>query len=66
MFIQHFGPVILFSTEKYKSFNGIYHLSSVYSNRQAPSHNTCQLFAKQDNVKHIVSGGMWHNPTAQK
>ncbi|KAH0825930.1 hypothetical protein J3R83DRAFT_7620 [Lanmaoa asiatica] len=66
MFIRRFGPAILFSTERYESFNGVYRLSSVYSNRQAPSRDACHLFAEQDNVKHVVSGGTWHDPTAQK
>lgn len=66
MFIRRFGPAILFSTERYESFNGVYRLSSVYSNRQALSRDACHLFAEQDNVKHVVSGGMWHDPTTQK
>ncbi|KAI9571213.1 hypothetical protein HD554DRAFT_1998148, partial [Boletus coccyginus] len=66
MFIRRFGPAILFSTERYESFNGVYRLSSVYSNRQAPSRDACHLFAEQDNVMHVMSGGTWHDPTAQK
>jgi hypothetical protein len=38
----------------------------VYSNRQAPSRDACSLFAEQDNVKHVVSGGTWHDPNAHK
>ncbi|KAI9569764.1 hypothetical protein HD554DRAFT_1997841, partial [Boletus coccyginus] len=61
MFIRRFGPAILFLTERYESFNGVYRLSSVYSNRQAPSCDACHLFAEQDNVMHVVSGGTWHD-----
>ncbi|KAI6149849.1 hypothetical protein BKA82DRAFT_135906, partial [Pisolithus tinctorius] len=55
----HFGPAILFSTKYFKSFNHVFHLESIYSNQQVPSHDTCQVFAEQDSVKHIVSGGFW-------
>ncbi|KAI0631690.1 hypothetical protein C8Q77DRAFT_1017536, partial [Trametes polyzona] len=57
VYIQRFGPAILFSTERYESFNHVFRLSSVYSNRQAPSRDSCRAFAGNDIVKHIVSGG---------
>ncbi|KAF8833805.1 hypothetical protein BDN67DRAFT_992780 [Paxillus ammoniavirescens] len=66
MFIRQFGPAILFSTECYESFNHIFRLTSIYSNHQAPSQDTCQTFAEQDNVKHIITGGSWHDPTTKK
>ncbi|KAF9237455.1 hypothetical protein BU15DRAFT_48704 [Melanogaster broomeanus] len=56
MFIRRFGPAILFSTERFESFNHVFCLASIYSNRQAPSRDTCQVFAEQDAVKHIVTG----------
>ncbi|KAG1857244.1 hypothetical protein C8R48DRAFT_577601, partial [Suillus tomentosus] len=56
-FIRCFGPVILFSTERFESFNHIFRLSSIYSNRQAPSCDTCHTFGGFDVVKHIVTGG---------
>ncbi|KIK75542.1 hypothetical protein PAXRUDRAFT_18906 [Paxillus rubicundulus Ve08.2h10] len=59
MFIWHFGPAILFSTERFESFNHIFRLTAIYSNHQAPSRDTCQVFSEQDTVKHIVSGGFW-------
>ncbi|KAI9567278.1 hypothetical protein HD554DRAFT_1996136, partial [Boletus coccyginus] len=62
MFIRRFGPSILFSTEHYELFNHVFHLASIYSNRQALSHDACRLFAEQDNVKHVVTGGVWHDP----
>ena len=61
MFIRRFGPTILFSTERYESFNHVFRLASIYSNRQAPSRDACQLFAEQDNVKHVVTGGFWYD-----
>ncbi|KAH7905869.1 hypothetical protein BJ138DRAFT_1094753 [Hygrophoropsis aurantiaca] len=62
MFIRRFGPAILFSTERYESFNHVFRLASIYSNRQAPSRDTCQVFAEQDRVKHIITGGFWRDP----
>ncbi|KIK80276.1 hypothetical protein PAXRUDRAFT_15881 [Paxillus rubicundulus Ve08.2h10] len=61
MFIQQFGLAILFSTEHFESFNHVFRLASIYSNRQAPSRDTCQVFTEQDAVKHIISGGFWLN-----
>ena len=66
MFIRWFGPAILFSTERYELFNHVYCLASIYSNRQAPSRDSCQLFAAQDHVKHIVTGGFWNDSSAKK
>ena len=66
MFIRRFGPATLFSTERYESFNHVFRLASIYSNRQAPSRDACQLFAAQDHVKHIVTGGFWNNPLVRK
>ncbi|KAI5983206.1 hypothetical protein EDD15DRAFT_2115505, partial [Pisolithus albus] len=65
MFIRRFGPAILFSTERYESFNHVFCLASIYSNRQAPSRDACQLFAEQDNIKHVVTDGVWHDPIAR-
>ncbi|KAG2089011.1 hypothetical protein BD769DRAFT_1372267, partial [Suillus cothurnatus] len=36
-YIRRFGPAIIFSTEQYKSFNHVFRLSCIYSNRRAPS-----------------------------
>ncbi|KAI9458788.1 hypothetical protein HD554DRAFT_2029491, partial [Boletus coccyginus] len=51
-----FSPTILFFTEHFKSFNHVFWLSAIFSNCQAPSHNTCHIFAQQDDVKHITTG----------
>lgn len=65
MFIWHFGPPILFSTECFKSFDHVFQLASIYSNRQAPSQGMCRVFSEQDAVKHIVSDGFWLDPRTQ-
>ncbi|KAG6376770.1 hypothetical protein JVT61DRAFT_1794 [Boletus reticuloceps] len=62
MFIRRFGPAILYSTEHYESFNHVFRLAAIDSNRQAPSHDACQVFAEQEAMKHVVSGGHWHDP----
>lgn len=58
-FIRRFGPAILFSTERYESFNRVFRLASIYSNRLSPSRDTCNTFASQDIMKHIATGGFW-------
>jgi hypothetical protein len=58
-FIRRFGPAIIFSTERYESFNHVFRLSAIYSNRRAPSRDTCRSFASQDIIKHIATGGFW-------
>ncbi|KAH9941761.1 uncharacterized protein BXZ73DRAFT_41717, partial [Epithele typhae] len=65
-YIRRFGPAIVFSTERYESFNHIFRLASVYSNRQAPSRDACRSFALNDIVKHIVTGGLWRDPVNHK
>lgn len=57
--IRRFGPAIGFSTELFESFNGVFRLCSIYSNRQSPSRDIAQKFASMGRVKHLVSGGWW-------
>lgn len=63
-YIRRFGPAVLFSTERYESFNHVFRLTNIYSNRQAPSRDTCQIFAMQDIVRHIATGGFWFDNTS--
>ncbi|KAH9894129.1 hypothetical protein C8Q73DRAFT_826736 [Cubamyces lactineus] len=65
-YIRRFGPAILFSTERYESFNHIFRQSSIYSNRQAPSRDSCRAFAMNDIMKHVVSGGYWKDPKSKR
>ncbi|KAF8259438.1 hypothetical protein EI94DRAFT_1545583, partial [Lactarius quietus] len=64
-FIHCFGPAIVFSTECYDSFNHVFHLSCIYSNRQAPSRDSCNMFAAQDHIKHITTGGFWFDASTR-
>ncbi|KAG1736269.1 hypothetical protein EDD22DRAFT_745936, partial [Suillus occidentalis] len=65
-YIRRFGPAVIFSTERYESFNHVFRLTCVYSNRQAPSRDSCRVFAHQDIIKHIVTGGFWYDNDASK
>lgn len=65
-YIRRFGPAILFSTERYESFNHVFRLSCIFSNRAAPSQDTCNSFAAQDIVKHVATGGFWLDPHSKK
>ncbi|KAH9920588.1 uncharacterized protein B0H18DRAFT_936500 [Fomitopsis serialis] len=57
--VERFGPALLFSTERYESFNRIFRLCSIHSNRQAPSRDIATAFANQDRCRHMVTGGFW-------
>lgn len=59
--ILRFGPALLFSTERYESFNRIFRLCSIHSNRQAPSRDIAITFANQDRCRHILTGGFWYD-----
>ncbi|KAG2120425.1 uncharacterized protein F5147DRAFT_562462 [Suillus discolor] len=65
-YICRFGPAILFSTERYESFNHIFRLACIHSNQQGPSQDTCRIFARQDIVKHIATGGYWFDTARKK
>ncbi|KAG1723899.1 hypothetical protein EDB19DRAFT_1915867 [Suillus lakei] len=65
-YIQRFGPAILFSTERYESFNHVFWLACIHSNRQGPSQDTCKVFARQDIIKHIATGGYWFDSVRKK
>ncbi|KAG9091071.1 hypothetical protein FRC06_000726 [Ceratobasidium sp. 370] len=59
MYIQRFGPAILFSTERFESFHGVFRTGSLFSNRQAPSRDIAEYFVGLDRLKHVCSGGYW-------
>ncbi|EJD42815.1 hypothetical protein AURDEDRAFT_67175 [Auricularia subglabra TFB-10046 SS5] len=61
--IRRFGPAIRFSTEIFECFNAIFRMCSVLSNHLAPSRDIALSIARMDRLKHIVSGGFWHDGT---
>ena len=65
-FIRHFGPAVLFSSERYEAYNAVFRASSVYSNRLCPSRDIAWAFAGMDHVKHIVTGGYWQDRSTKK
>ncbi|KAI6029918.1 hypothetical protein BKA83DRAFT_4030647, partial [Pisolithus microcarpus] len=65
-YICHFGPAIIFSTERYELFNHVFRLTCIHSNRQGPSQDTCRTFAQFDIIKHITTGGYWYEKNLQK
>ena len=65
-YIHRFGPAIIFSTERYESFNHVFRLTYIHSNRQGPSQDTCQTFARFDIIKHIVTSGYWYENNLEK
>ncbi|KAG9090807.1 hypothetical protein FRC06_000869, partial [Ceratobasidium sp. 370] len=59
MYIKRFGPALLFSTERFESFNGVFRGASMFSNGHAPSRDIAHRFGDLDRVKHVSSGGYW-------
>ena len=57
--VKWFGPAVLFSTERYESFNRVFRLCSIHSNRQAPSRDIAHTSAHLDRCRHIMTGGKW-------
>ncbi|KAI9463504.1 hypothetical protein HD554DRAFT_2124595 [Boletus coccyginus] len=65
-YIRRFGPALIFSTERYESFNHVFRLTCIHSSHQGPSHDTCRTFAWFDILKHIITGGFWYEKDLQK
>ncbi|KAJ3809763.1 hypothetical protein EV368DRAFT_89490 [Lentinula lateritia] len=59
--IRRFGPAILFATEVFESYNAVIRAKSVHSNRLAPSRDIARAFAKQNRIRHMLSGGTFLN-----
>lgn len=64
--IRRFGPAVLASTERYESFNSVFRLASILSNRQAPSRDISRTFAGQDAFKHVATGGYFRHPKSKR
>lgn len=64
--IIRFGSAILFSTERYESFNHLFRQCSVHSNRQSPSRDIARTFARFDRVRHVLCGGQWFSKVGRK
>lgn len=54
--VNRFGPLVGLSSERFESFNAVFRLSSVYSNRHNPSFDIARQQASQEWLKYLVSG----------
>ncbi|KAJ7308592.1 hypothetical protein DFH08DRAFT_944451 [Mycena albidolilacea] len=55
--IRRFGPLILYATESFESFNLVIHLCSIHSTKHAPSVDIATAFSHLHVIRHLVSGG---------
>ncbi|KAJ7697713.1 hypothetical protein B0H17DRAFT_831191, partial [Mycena rosella] len=55
--IRRFGPLILYATESFESFNLVIRLRSIHSTKHAPSLDIATAFSHLHAVRHLVSGG---------
>ncbi len=56
-YIRWFGPAILYATEGFESYNFLFRLWSVHSNRHAPSADIAEVFSFLHAIHHLASGG---------
>ncbi|KEP45802.1 hypothetical protein V565_240180, partial [Rhizoctonia solani 123E] len=66
LFARRFGPLLGPDSERYESFNSVFRMCSVLSNRSAPSLDTATQMAKMDTVRHIATGGWWFNSSTRR
>lgn len=60
--ILRFGPLVGAATETFECFNAIFRFCSIFSNHIAPSRDIALQLARQETLKHRLTGGWW--PTA--
>ncbi|KJA14960.1 hypothetical protein HYPSUDRAFT_149732 [Hypholoma sublateritium FD-334 SS-4] len=60
--ILRFGPLVGVAAEVFECFNAIFRFCSIFSNHLAPSRDIAFQLAKQEVLKHRLTGGWW--PTA--
>ncbi|KAF8486509.1 hypothetical protein JB92DRAFT_3085578 [Gautieria morchelliformis] len=58
--IWRFGPLFLFATEGFESFNAVIQAQSVHSNRHAPLRDITLGFSQGNRIRHLVSGGAFN------
>jgi hypothetical protein len=65
-YIRRFGPAILFSSECFESFNKVFRIASVMSNRLSPSRDIAIYFGDLERVRHVATGGWWKDSESGK
>ncbi len=60
--ILRFGPLVGVAAEAFEGYNAIFRFCSIFSNHLAPSRDIAFQLAKQEVLKHRLTGGWW--PTA--
>ena len=53
------GPAIRKSVETFESYNGVFRLCAILSNRQAVSRDIARKFLSMDCTKHLLCGGFY-------
>lgn len=59
--ILRFGPLVGVATEVFECFNAIFRFCSIFSNHLAPSRDIALQLAKQEQLKHRLTGGWSRN-----
>lgn len=65
-FTRRFGPLLGPDSERYESFNSVFRMCSILSNRSAPSLDTATSMAEMDAVRHVAMGGWWYDAERKK
>ncbi|KAJ7637552.1 hypothetical protein DFH06DRAFT_1302543 [Mycena polygramma] len=61
--IRRHGPLVNGITETFECFNAIFRWCSILSNHQAPSRDIARQLARQEGLKHRLTGGWWPSST---
>ncbi|KAJ7340738.1 hypothetical protein DFH08DRAFT_811931 [Mycena albidolilacea] len=61
--VRRFGPLILYATKSFESYNLVIRLRSIHSTKHAPSLDIGTVFSHLHAIRHLVSGGYVHRDT---
>ncbi|KAJ7448584.1 hypothetical protein FB451DRAFT_1053799 [Mycena latifolia] len=63
--ILRHGPLVGVATEGFEGYNGVFRFCSIFSNHLAPSRDIAHQLAKQEGLKHRLTGGWWLDEIGQ-